>query len=146
MPERTGIELPREGFHGLNAARQPRLPQRRRRTSSAESGWQRWTGRLVAVAFVACALGYIPYHLYARSGFARMLDLRRDLHALETRNAELRSETDRLGREAEALRSDLRAIERVAREEVGWGRRGEIVLDLEGLDAPVTAPTPGKRR
>jgi len=100
----------------------------------------------VAVAFVACALGYIPYHLYARSGFARMLDLRRDLHALETRNAELRSETDRLGREAEALRSDLRAIERVAREEVGWGRRGEIVLDLEGLDAPVTAPTPGKRR
>lgn len=98
----------------------------------------------MAVTAVAAALSYIPYHLYARSGFARMLELGRDLRALEARNAELRAETDRLGREAEALRSDLGAIERVARDELGWSKPGEIVLDLEGL--PVASKSPAAEK
>lgn len=105
-----------------------------------------WFGRGLAVAAVALAMSYIPYHLFARSGFGRMLDLQRDLRGLETRNAELRAETDRLGREAEALRGDLAAVERVARDELGWVRRGEIVLDLEGATAPWQATRrPGSR-
>ena len=35
-----------------------------------------------------------------------------------------------LAREAEALRTDPAAIERVARDELGWVRAGEIVVDL----------------
>jgi len=73
-----------------------------------------------------------------------MLELGRDLRALEARNAELRAETDRLGREAEALRSDLGAIERVARDELGWSKPGDIVLDLEGL--PVASKSPAAEK
>ena len=93
-----------------------------------------WLGRLAAALAVTVSLGYIPYHVYARSGLARTIALRRDLVALRARDGELRAENERLAREAEALRSDtdLGAIERVARAELGWVRPGEIVVDLSG--------------
>jgi cell division protein FtsB len=100
-----------------------------------------WVGRIVAAALVAFALAYIPYHVYARSGLARTLALRRDLAALRLRNAELRAENERLAREAEALRSDPAAIERVARAELGWVKPGEIIVDLtRGGGQPSRAP------
>jgi cell division protein FtsB len=89
-----------------------------------------WVGRAAAAVVVMIALGYIPYHVYARSGLARTLVLRRDLRALRAHNAQLAAENDRLAREAEALRNDPAAIERVARTELGWVRPGEIVVDL----------------
>jgi cell division protein FtsB len=96
-----------------------------------------WLGRLVAALAVTVLLGYIPYHVYARSGLARTIALRRDLATLRAHNREVRAENERLAREAEALRSDLGAIERVARAELGWVRPGELVVDLS---APATAP------
>jgi cell division protein FtsB len=89
-----------------------------------------WAGRLVAAAVVAFVLAYVPYHLYARSGLAKTITLKRDLTALRARNRELAAENDRLAREAEALREDPAAIERVARADLGWVRPGEIVVDL----------------
>jgi cell division protein FtsB len=89
-----------------------------------------WLGRGAAAVLVAGVLSYVPYHVYARSGLARTLQLRRELALLKTRNAQLKDETDRLARQAEALRDDPDAIERVARSELGWVRPGEIILDL----------------
>jgi len=92
---------------------------------------------------VMFALAYIPYHVYARSGLARTLELRRDLKALRARNAQLAAENDRLAREAEALRGDSNAIERVARAELGWVRPGEIIVDLTpppGAEKPSVFP------
>ena len=97
-----------------------------------------WARRAAAAVAVMLALGYIPYHVYARSGLARTLVLRRDLKALRARNAQLAAENDRLEREAEALRNDPGAIERVARAELGWVRPGEIIVDL--------GPAPGAER
>jgi cell division protein FtsB len=98
-----------------------------------------WVGRMAAAVLVTLALGYIPYHVYRRSGLARTLVLRRDLRGLQARNAQLAAENDRLAREAEALRSDPGAVERVARVELGWVRPGEIIVDLTpepGADRP----------
>ena len=89
-----------------------------------------WAGRLCAAFAVALVLAYVPYHLYARSGLARTLGLRRDLAVLTVRNRELASENDRLAREAAALRDDIGALERVARVELGWVRPGELVLEM----------------
>lgn len=89
-----------------------------------------WLGRALFAAILAVALGYIPYHLYVHSGFARTLELRRDLASLRAHNAELRAETGRLGREAASLRDDLGAVERVARRELGWVRPGEVVFQV----------------
>jgi cell division protein FtsB len=87
------------------------------------------------------ALGYIPYHVYARSGLARTLELRRDLRALRARNAQLAADNERLAREAAALREDTAAIERVARVELGWVRPGEIVVDLASAPAADKPPS-----
>jgi cell division protein FtsB len=110
-----------------------------------------WVGRAAAAVGVMLALGYIPYHVYARSGLARTLVLRRDLQVLRARNAQLATENDRLAREAEALRSDPQAIERVARAELGWVRAGEIVVDLTpqsgaGKLPAVFPPAPRRNR
>ena len=107
-------------------------------------GTKTWLGRLGAAVLVMFALGYVPYHVYARSGLARTLQLRRDLDGLRARNADLRGENERLAREAEALRSDPRAIERVARAELGWVRPGEVIVDLsrpKGAAASLPATT-----
>jgi cell division protein FtsB len=109
-----------------------------------------WLGRGIAAVLVAGALGYVPYHVYARSGLARTLQLRQELATLRAHNAALAAENQRLEREAEALRDDPEAIERVARTELGWVRPGEIIVDLSspspgGASARLGAPAPGRR-
>jgi len=89
-----------------------------------------WILRVLAALALAATFGYGPYYLYANSGFARYLQLRRDLAAMEARNARLRAETQRLAREAEALRTNPRAVEKVARADLGWVRPGEVVFDM----------------
>jgi cell division protein FtsB len=98
--------------------------------SSRSRSKNAWILRVVAALALAATFGYGPYYLYANSGFARYLQLRRDLVAMEARNARLRAENERLAREAQALRSQTRAIENVARADLGWVRPGEVVFDL----------------
>lgn len=89
-----------------------------------------WILRGLAAMALAATFGYGPYYLYAQSGFARYLQLRRDLAATEQRNTRLRAENERLMREAEALRSDMRAVENVARADLGWVKPGEVIVEL----------------
>jgi cell division protein FtsB len=95
----------------------------------ARSG-KTWILRGLAAALLAVTFGYVPYHLYAHSGYARYLELRRDLATAKTRNARLRTENARLSREVDALRTDSRALEQVARTDMGWVRPGEILFDF----------------
>jgi cell division protein FtsB len=99
-----------------------------------------WAGRLAAAVVVIFVLAYVPYHVYVRSGLAHTIVLRRDLTALRAHNLDLAAENQRLAREAEALRDDPAAIERVARDELGWVRAGEVVVDLsrEGAEGGQT--------
>jgi cell division protein FtsB len=101
-----------------------------RRGTKTWLGRQAWLGRWLAAMLVAGALGYAPYHLYTRSGLARTLKLRHELAVLRARNESLSADNQRLQREAESLRDDPDAIERVARAELGWVRPGEIIVDL----------------
>jgi len=89
-----------------------------------------WILRILAALALAATFGYGPYYLYANSGFARYLQLRRDLAFMQARNVRLRTENERLAREVEALRGESRAIENVARADLGWVRPGEVVFDL----------------
>jgi cell division protein FtsB len=93
-----------------------------------------WLFRGLAAAVLALTFGYLPYHLYARSGFARYLGLQADLRAMRAQNARLRAENERLARQAAALRADPRALERAARTELGWVRPGEVIFEMGGQD------------
>jgi cell division protein FtsB len=94
-----------------------------------------WVGRLAAAAVVVFVLAFLPYQVYIRSGLRHTISLRHDLTSLRAHNQGLAAENERLGREAEALRGDPAAIERVARDELGWVRDGEVVVDLSPVEA-----------
>jgi cell division protein FtsB len=64
-------------------------------------------------------------------GFRRYIELRQAVSSLEARNEELQEQNERSVREVEALQKDRQALERAAREELGFIRPGEIVLNLE---------------
>ena len=89
-----------------------------------------WILRGVAAVLLAVTFGYVPYHLYAHSGFARYLELRRECAAGKSRNARMRAENERLAREVEGLRTDPRMMEQVARVDMGWVKPGEILFDF----------------
>jgi len=89
-----------------------------------------WILRGLAALALAATFGYGPYYLYANSGFARYLQLRRDLRTMQARNAQLRHANERLEREVHSLRDSPRAVEHVARADLGWVRPGEVVFEL----------------
>jgi len=110
-----------------------------RTTTMRAASRPRLLPRLAVAALLAVALGYLPHHLYGRSGLARLFELRRGAAELHRRNEAARAENARLRAQAAALKSDPRALERVARDELGLVKRGEIVYQF----AP--EPTEGRR-
>ncbi len=80
----------------------------------------------VGVAAVLAALSG-----FDARGFRRRARLQRDVVALTERNRQLSTENSALSHEIQALRTDPAALERAAREELGFVKPGEIVLNLE---------------
>lgn len=64
-------------------------------------------------------------------GFRRYLRLQQDVQSLQERNRALEEQNAMLLREVDALRKDPAALERAAREELGFIKPGEIVFSLE---------------
>lgn len=87
---------------------------------------RRWIWISLGIAG-ALALGSIA----DARGFRRYLELQKDVEELESRNQELSVQNERMMREVEALRKDRAAMERAAREELGFVRPGELVLNVE---------------
>jgi cell division protein FtsB len=87
--------------------------------------------RQVVWAALVVALVMAVGSAVAEGGFRRYWRLKRDVETLEARNARLLQDNARLRREVNALRDDVRVLERVAREELGYTRPGELVFDLE---------------
>lgn len=87
--------------------------------------------RQVLWASVFVALFLAAASAFAEGGFRRYVRLSNDVRTLKDRNQRLTDDNARLRREVDALRSDPRAIERAAREELGLVRPGEIVFSLE---------------
>ncbi len=77
------------------------------------------------------ALGLALLSVADEAGFRRYFRLRREVAALEARTEALRAQNAKLAAEVEALGKDPRAIEQAAREELGFVKPGEVVLNLE---------------
>ncbi len=89
------------------------------------------TRRQVVWAAVVVSLIFAAGSAFAEGGFRRYFKLSQDVRQLNDRNQHIVEENQRLRREVKALRGDNRAIERAAREELGFVRPGEIVFSLE---------------
>lgn len=93
---------------------------------------ERQTGRKAAL--LACVLGLIALvvgALFGNRGMLQLIQQREQTHRIERQIADLRHENGRLLGQIRALRSDARAIERVAREQLGLARPGETVFLLQ---------------
>ncbi len=84
---------------------------------------------LVVAAVLAGALSLAS--VADARGFRRYLTLRQDVQSLQDRNRVLAEQNEALLKEINALRKDPAALERAAREELGYVKPGEIVLHLE---------------
>ena len=88
--------------------------------------------RQVVWAAVGVSLLLAAGSLAGEGGFRRYARLKRDLEALEERNAKTEAENQRLKREIARVRGEPAALERAARESLGLVRPGEIVFTVEG--------------
>lgn len=91
----------------------------------------RWVLRLLVAVTFAVGIGYLPLRVIGGGGLARARRLGADLEQLRAQVETQRQRNKQLREEAAALRLDPKALERAARDELGWVRRGEIVFEFE---------------
>ncbi|MET0390814.1 MAG: septum formation initiator family protein [Polyangiales bacterium] len=72
----------------------------------------------------------VPLQLLDGQGMPRYLELKSQIERVAKSNAQLEREIKALEQETELLRNDARAIERLARDELGMVRQGEIVFQF----------------
>jgi cell division protein FtsB len=78
---------------------------------------------------VALVLGCLS--LVDARGFRRHLLLEHQVAQLEAHNKKVKADNRALVHEIEALRTDPKALERAAREELGFVRPGELIFNVE---------------
>ena len=82
------------------------------------------------LASVLALIALIVGSLFGDRGMIRLVEQRQRAEALQRRIDDLRAENHRLAEEVRGLKSDPRAVERLAREQLGLARPGETVYLL----------------
>ena len=84
--------------------------------------------KAATLASVIAVIALVVGSLFGDRGFLYLFEQRQRAEALAAELEEMRTENARLAVEITALRRDPRAIERIAREELGLARPGETVF------------------
>ena len=89
-----------------------------------------WRRQLLwATAALAAVLA--GFSAAAEGGFRRYLKLSGDLQTLRDKNVVMTQKNAQLMREIDAIRDDPQALERAAREELGFTKPGELVFIMD---------------
>jgi cell division protein FtsB len=96
---------------------------------------------------LGAALAAILIHdVFGDHGFLAMRRARRVVEQLRAEIAKLNEENRKLAEDVQALKSDPRIIERIAREEMGLARPGELIFKLPPKPRkPAADPAPGSK-
>jgi cell division protein FtsB len=95
--------------------------------------------KAATLASIILVLALVVGSLFGDRGFLQLMRQQERADALAREIEQLRMDNSRLASEIAALRSDPRAIERLAREELGLTRPGETVF-LIHEDTPDEVP------
>lgn len=86
---------------------------------------------LLPFGLLVYALFSVPVRILSEEGLPRYRQQRELLARIRTENAQLSSDIARLDRESRALLYDPDAVERVARDELGMIRDGELLFQFD---------------
>ncbi len=79
---------------------------------------------------LALPFALVAHTFFAPDGWSRRTRARSDLAALEANIAEAEVKRDELRKKVEALRKSAKVQEHVVRDELGYVRPGDLVIDL----------------
>lgn len=85
---------------------------------------------LLPFSLLTLAIVAVPLRVLDEQGLSRYQELKRELSEIEALNERLRGEVEGLDRDVRLLRTDPAAIERIARDELGMIREGEIIFQF----------------
>jgi cell division protein FtsB len=85
---------------------------------------------LLPFALLVFAVVAVPLRILSEEGLPRYRKLQTQLARLQRDNASLTRSIEHLSRDVSALRSDPAAVERIARDELGLIRQGEVVFQF----------------
>jgi cell division protein FtsB len=94
------------------------------RSASSSSVW------LLPFGLLVFAVVAVPLHILDEQGLPRYRALRAELARVHERNELMRRDVRDLGQQVERLRNDPRAVERIARDELGMVRKDELVFQF----------------
>jgi cell division protein FtsB len=104
------------------------------RTSSRTGGEERRPGSVLAwllpFSLLVLAIVAVPLRILDEQGLPRYRVLRDELREVDASNERLRRDVRALSREVDALRTEPDAIERIARDELGMVREGELIFQF----------------
>ena len=92
--------------------------------------------KALGLASILALIALVVGALFGDRGMLRLVAQRERTQALYAEIETLRTENGRLAQEIRALRSDPRAVEEVAREQLGLARPGETVFLIHEEPAP----------
>lgn len=96
---------------------------------------------LIVLGLLALAV----HSVFGDHGYLALRRQRQEMQRLETEIQRLEEENRRLAQEIQELKSDPRAVERAAREQLKLARPGERVITLPQENPPPDSPTPQKK-
>lgn len=94
------------------------------------------------------ALFILYFTVFGERGLLRINHLRRDREEMQKRLDVLKGENEKLKREIEALRSDRRYLESIARRDFGLVRSNEVIYQFSPQDkgAQMASPAPAAKK
>jgi cell division protein FtsB len=104
--------------------------------------------RRLATGGITVMFCLLAFHvLFGQNGFISYQKKRSEYKALDTEIQQLQDENKRINDHVKALKTDPKAIEKVAREELKYARPGEVVYTMpQQKPAPQAAPATAEKR
>jgi cell division protein FtsB len=96
------------------------------RGSQTQSFWQRHGGTVL----VLLVLFLLVHDVFGTHGFLAMRRAQKEIQRLRDEVSKLNQENLQLEDQVNGLRSDPKLIERIARDELGLARPGEIIIKI----------------
>ncbi|MEM9190104.1 MAG: septum formation initiator family protein [Myxococcota bacterium] len=87
-------------------------------------------GWLFPFGLLVLAIVVVPLRILDEQGLPRYDALRSELREIEAQNERLTREVRNLQRDVDALRTDPASLERIARDELGMAREGELIFQF----------------